>query len=311
MLEYQVLYYPDFSPASSWLRRVLMLSDNVIRIVPPDVKPNDSADLLRLQEDIPGCLTAIAPEKGDVAIEPDDKLRFNRAFELLGKKSKKAARTITITVDTNGSLSIAGHVFIHDSKISDFIEQELRTNKLSIESLRGLSPSENFMPVREEASDIILAGLASRIARRLGVDAITDQSMPFAVAALLGVGRSAANDGSAEGALLSAIAALMIPASVAKISAREFREIRDSYAGIRGAFKSLTAELASRHRLTRTGSPAEFATRIEAVVKEFDREYRQYRSSRYARRFRSWAPLSRRTGISFRGRFFPSFIRVT
>jgi CRP-like cAMP-binding protein len=292
MIEYRVLYYPNFSPASDWLRRVLMLSDSVIRIVPSDVKPDDSEDLLRLQETIPGCLSGIAPEEGDVAIEPGDEPRLRKAFALLGKKSKTRSRKITVTIARDGSLSIAGHVFLHDSKISEFIERELRNNKLSIESLRKLSPSERFIPVREEASNIILAGLASRIARRLGVDAITDQPMPFAVAALLGVGRLGPNDGTAEGALLSAIAMLTIPASVVRISAKEFREIRDSYTGIREAFKSLTAELAARHRLTRTGTPAEFARRVEAVARDFAREYREYRHSRYARQFRSWGPLS-------------------
>jgi hypothetical protein len=41
MLQYRVLYYPDFSPDSVWLRRVLMLTDSVMRIVPSDVKPDD------------------------------------------------------------------------------------------------------------------------------------------------------------------------------------------------------------------------------------------------------------------------------
>jgi hypothetical protein len=292
MIKYRVLYYPDFSPSPEWLRRVLLLSDNVVRIVPSDVTPQDADDLLRLQDVIPDCLTAIAPEDSDIAIEPGDEPRLTRAFELLGKRSKKSARTIKVIISPDGSLSVAGHVFLHDSKLSKFVLQQLEANKLSIESLKGLSPSERFIPVRQEASNLILAGLASRIAGRLGIDAITDQPMPFAVSALLGVPpQRATDDGSAEGALLSAIANLMIPASVTRIPAKQYAAIRDSYAGVREAFKALTAELAVRHRLGRIDSPGEFAQRVEAVAQDFAREYREYRNSRYARRFKSWAPL--------------------
>ena len=70
MNKYRVLYYPDFSPPPEWLRRVLLLSDNVVRIVPSDVTPEDAEDLRRLQDVIPDCLTAIAPEDSDIAIEP-------------------------------------------------------------------------------------------------------------------------------------------------------------------------------------------------------------------------------------------------
>jgi hypothetical protein len=291
MVEYRVLYYPDFSPKSIWLRRVLMLSDNVLRMVPSDVKPQDSDDLRQLQDTIPGCLTSVPPIDIDVAIEPRDESRFTRAFEVLGRKSKKDSSTIEFTVSPDGLLSMAGHVFLHDGKLSHFIEHQLRRNGLLIDSFRELTPSGRFVLVRKEASDIILAGLASRMARRLGVDAITDQPMPFAVAALQGVPQRVSVIGAAEGALLSAIATMMIPASVASIEPRKYRQIRESYAGIREAFKALTAELAARQRLNRIDSPEEFAKRVDAVAREFAREYRQYRSSRYARRFKLWTPL--------------------
>ncbi len=178
MVEYRVLYYPDFSPDSTWLRRVLLLSDQVIRIVPSDVKPDDPDSLRRFQDAIPGCLTAVAPYDADVAIEPGDERRLRLAFQLLGKRYKKDSRSIEITV-SNGGLSVAGHVFLHDSKLSDFVIHQLRSNRLLIESFRELTPSARFIPVRKDASEVILAGLASRIARRLGVDAITDRPMPL------------------------------------------------------------------------------------------------------------------------------------
>jgi hypothetical protein len=136
-----------------------------------------------------------------------------------------------------------------------------------------------------------LAGLASRIASRLGVDAITDQPMPFAVAALRGIPQQTSDDGAAEGALLSAVATLMIPVSVAKIPPQRYLEIRESFAEIREAFKAVTTELAARHRLKRVEDAEEFGRRVDAVARDFARQYREYRKSRYARQIRSWAPM--------------------
>lgn len=291
MVEYRVLYYPDFSPDSTWLRRILLLSDKVIRIVPADVTPDDPDNLRRLQDVIPECLTSVAPEDSDVAVESGDAERLERAFQLLGKTYQKDSQKIEITVSSSGGLSVAGHVFVHDSKLSKFVQQRLKANRLLVDALRETTPSGRFILVRKDASNIILAGLASRIAGRLGVDAITDLPIPFAVSALRGVPQRAADDGAGEGALLSAVATLMIPASIATLSPQRYLEIRESYAEIREAFKGMTTELAARHRLRRGESAEEFARRVDTVARDFARQYREYRSSRYARRFRSWTPL--------------------
>jgi hypothetical protein len=289
MLQYRVLYYPDFSPDSMWLRRVLMLTDEVIRIVPSDVKPDDSEDVLRLQDVIPQCLTSVPPHPADAAIEPGEQPRLKRAFELLRKRHTQKSREITLIIGPDGNMSVLGHVFLHESKLSDFVMRELKRNNLLMDPF----PQEGsrYIPVRRAASELILAGLASRMARRLGVDAITDDPTSFAFGALQGVPRHALDDGAAEGALLSAMAKLLIPASVSRISARRYQEIRNSYASIREAFKAITAELAARHRLGRVDNPEEFVSRVDSVSSAFASEYRAYRKSRYARRFRTWTPL--------------------
>lgn len=83
----------------------------------------------------------------------------------------------------------------------------------------------------------------------------------------------------------------MIPASVARISPQRYLEIRESFAEIREAFKGVTTELAARHRLRRVGNAEEFGHRVDIVARDFARQYREYRNSRYARRISSWAPL--------------------
>jgi hypothetical protein len=120
MPPYRVLYYPAFSPDSRWLRQVLMVTDGVTRIVPSDVEPEDSEDLLRLQEAIPGCLRRMPPGKSDVAIELEDQPRLDRVLRLLSQRKRKGTKQITIEISA-GKISVAGHVFIHKSKVSEFV----------------------------------------------------------------------------------------------------------------------------------------------------------------------------------------------
>lgn len=289
MNDYRVLFYPGFSPDPVWARKILLLCDGITRIVPNDVRLDDPADLLRLQSTLDGCIASVAPERADVALQPSDADLLNRAFRILSQKERGRPRRIEIEISTDGTLSIQGHVFVHDTKMSDEVQAQLRRHGLMIAGFDNVT--EGFIVVKKEASDIILAGLASRMARRLGLDAVTDRGMPFAFGTLRGMPRQDANDGTAEGAVLTAIASVMIPTNVAHLTPTSYRELRNSFGEVREAFKVLTEELARVHRLNRVTDPHEFATRVTSIANEFGVEYRKYRRSRYARRFKSWAPL--------------------
>lgn len=145
LADYQVLYYPDFVPDGIWLRRILLLADGVVRIVPTDVSPEDSADILRIREALPDCLTSVAPDSHDVAIEDGEHLRLARIFELLGGQRRDSGSEVTVEISTDGGLSVADHVFVHDAKLSAFVLDQLRMNDLcetnSAESLRSVSLS--------------------------------------------------------------------------------------------------------------------------------------------------------------------------
>lgn len=154
----------------------------------------------------------------------------------------------------------------------------------------GQLAGERFVVVRKEASDVILASLASRMANRLGVDAITDKPLPFAVSTLSGAS-DRPQAGVAKGALLSALARVSIPGAVGNLSTHDYCDLRDSYTGIREIFKRLTADYAQSSRATRTGDPERFAERVESVATEFHKEFSAYRKTRFARKFRIWTPL--------------------
>jgi hypothetical protein len=299
MPDYNVLYYPDFTPKALWLRRVLLLADSVTRIVPPDVKPNDSEDVLAVQEAVPGSLTSVAPEPRDTAIERGDEERYRRVFGAVAQQRRPDADEIRITVSGGGHLAIANHEFVHDAKLSDFVLNQLRVNNLMIDGLGDLA-GDHFVVVQRDASDVILAGLAAKIAARLGIDAITDKPLPFAATALSDIDIDAAA-GSAEGALLTALARTSIPAAVAHLRPDEYAELRSSYAPIREAFKSLTRELAQVHRLDRMNDPSELAKRVEATANDFHQRFIAYRDGRDARAFKKWTPLFIATALAIPG----------
>jgi hypothetical protein len=287
MNEYTLLYYPDFHPDSVWLRRVLLLSDNVTRIVPSDVDLRDPEELCALQESIPDCVRKIAPQEHDVRIESQNLPRLAKAFSLLARsRPKRSRKKIEITI-SNGSMSISGHVFLHSAKISPVIHEELNRHRLIIDGFG----EGGFLVVDEAASHLILSAIAENISRRTGFDSITDKPIPFALNALNGLGVSGASPADAEGSLLSSLASVLIPAGVGSLDQRRYRLLRESCASIRGAFKGLTAELARINRLDRIEDPRVLREQVAIATQEFVREYQNFRKTRYARGFKSWAPL--------------------
>ncbi len=291
---YTLLYYPGFHPDAVWLRRVLLLADNLTWIVPTDVDTRDPENLLELQESNPGCLQSISPEAHDVAIEEHDMPRLAKAFAFLAKSHPKRSNKrveITIEISNTGSLSVLGHVFLHHAKVSPAIFDELRRNRLIIDGFQ-LPGTEGFLVVDQNASSLILTNIAANISRRVGFDAITDEPIPFALKALndLGVKQALVVD-AAEGALLSSLASVLIPLEVTTLTPRDYRNLREAYASIRTAFKELTEELSRVNRLNRIQDPRFLRDRVKTAATEFFKEYQAFRKSRYARGFKKWTPL--------------------
>jgi hypothetical protein len=293
MTSYSLLYYPDFQPDAVWLRRVLLLADNVTRIVPSDVELRDPPNLLALQDCIPDCLRRISPQQGDVAIEEENLPRLAKAFSLLARpRGKSPKKKVTILISKDGSQSLVDHVFLHNSKISEAIKEELRRNDLILDGFEKMSGQDGFLVVDEAASDLILSCIAGNISRRTGFDAITDKPIPFALNALnnLGLGRMQ-DSGVPEGALLASIASLLVPAEVGSLEPVEYRKLREAHAAIRAAFKELTVDLARINRLDHIDDPKNLSVGVDATAREFVKEYEAFRKSRYARGFKKWAPL--------------------
>ena len=68
-MEYTVLYYPSFQPDIGWLRKILLLTDHVARIVPKDADTEDPTPLLDLLNVVPEGLTNLPPNPYDVSLD--------------------------------------------------------------------------------------------------------------------------------------------------------------------------------------------------------------------------------------------------
>jgi len=145
--------------------------------------------------------------------------------------------------------------------------------------------------VQEAASDLILSAIAENISRRTGLDAITDKPIPFALNGLNNLGVTEIVPGGAEGALLTSLVSVLIPAEVALLDVRKYRDLRESYVSIRGAFKELTANLARINRLDRIQDPKTLSDQVRVASQDFVTQYVNFRKSTYARNFKRWAPL--------------------
>jgi hypothetical protein len=241
--------------------------------------------------------------------------RLKKAFAWLAQAQGRGAKTkVEITISNDGSVSIAGHVFLHSAKVSPFIYEELRRNALMLSGFEGLVrqlSGHEFIVVEETASDLILSAIAENISRRKGLDAITDKPIPFVVKALNDLGHIGTRDSSGlEGLVLSSLASVLIPTEVGIVKPNEYREIRESYAPIRNAFKKLTAELARTDRLHRIQDPQELRDAVQGTAQTFVREYDTFRKSRYAQAFRSWAPLYVGGLLSITGTIVPLPVKI-
>jgi hypothetical protein len=215
MENYNVLYYPHFQPSTRWLRAILLFTDSVTRIVPKDVVPEDSEELKELIQEIPDCVKSIAPNDSDIDIDDRSMQRMNKAFRQIAENVSSIKHgKVNLWIDGD-RISVGGYTFLHERKVSERIRNALLENKLLDPKLQGIvtdSRTDETYLVPIQASNLILSHIADCIARRTGLDAVTDENLSFILNALndmeVSLGRPT---GATEGSLLSAIASINVP----------------------------------------------------------------------------------------------------
>ena len=291
-----VLYYPNFEPNPKWLRSVLLLVDEVVRIVPEEAEHADSPATRQLLDAMPGCLKRISPLPEDKSFDSLNFHRLQKAFRhIRDKNSGKPKKNFDLTIHQDGSVQMKGNAWLSNEKVEQRVRDLLFEYDLAADTTNpftGLAPFKNAILANEEASGLIVSYIADRVSRRTGLDTMTDEPVAFAVRSLDALGISDKSlDREGEGALASAIAQFVVPASVERISSTDYAELRESFADVREAFQELVRVVASHAKLNRAQSGNVLELRLKTAIEDFQREWYLYRKSRFARRLKQWAPM--------------------
>ena len=294
---YSVLYYPHFQPDIRWLKSLLLLTDNVLRIVPKEAVPDDSDEMTELIQEIPGALVSKPPM--DVDIEADELTlqRMQKAFKQISEVIyAEGERKIEITLDKNGGISIGGHVFLHHGKVSGRIKEALIEEGMlrpNVERITQNIGIEEYYPIPEPASNLILSHIADKMARRLGLDTVTDEQLYFTTNSLNDLNVAIGEPmGSAEGLLLSAISEILIPDQIEHLDIKTYIDLRESYTDIRFALKRYVTELSSINRLGRIQDISILKDRIRDIAEETKQESDQLMKTKFAKKFNRWTPFA-------------------
>lgn len=312
MSAWPLLYYPDFHPSSTWLRSVLLLVDDVKRIVPEDVDTRDPEDLKELAGEL-GVLSPVSPSDTQIRPIGEDLAWLERTFELIAAERKLSGkRPVSILVRKSGSIQIQGWTSLFDRKLSDQVRLLLEKNGLVNERTQkfaaGVGDMEGKTMVVSEASEAILSFIAGSIAKDTGLIATTDHVRDFAMNAMRAqqvMVRAPA--GAVEGLLTGAFATVLVPKEVGQIRLQDYVIFRKASEDMRAAFGDFISKCDEIARLERIESLGGLQSAIEARAKDFEKEYKKFRRRRSAafRAVRDWWPISVGGLLTFAKDFVP------
>jgi len=292
-----MLYYPDFHPAITWLRSVLLVTDEVNRIVPTEFPTDDPPALAEMRDAIDGCLINLPPTAIDISPTGDELVRLDRAFASLQRKPPRSERgnAFEIVIHRDGAISFPGYTLLADAKIADEVRSLLQRHHLQGDAqtahARALHSRAETV-VRRDASYLILSLVADRMARRHGLNTLTDRPLEYAFNALNGLDIPFAKPAhAAEGLLTAAFASVLIRAVIATIRLDDYRILRDGYSDLRAAIRRFVLESNAYCGLQNIGDLALLQERVVKAASEVQREYQKFRKSRFARRIVDWTPF--------------------
>jgi hypothetical protein len=291
-----LLYYPDFHPRLEWLRSILLVTDEVKRIVPADFATDDPEPLKEMIGEVEGCLGSVPPSEVEITPSWDELQRLERAFHEVSKYPAvgSTAGEFTLVIGPHGQWSFPGFTFMADRKISDAVRHALhRTGMIGTRQQRVYAEHlpANSTVVRLEACYLILSLVADHMARRQGFTTITDRPLDYTLNALNGL-KVVAPTNLSEGLLTSAFATVLIPAEVVNLRLNDYRILRESYAGLRASVTRFVQQSNEWCRLDRIEDPHFLEQRLAEAASSLRVEFDHFRKTRFARSIAKWTPFS-------------------
>lgn len=300
MLTVDALYYPGFEMSLDWLKAFLLLHDSVARIVPTDYPFQDSEDLLRFREALPD---AIEDKPSSTELIQFDELQLDhidRAFAEVERRTQERKLHTTIRFRDEGefriSTELVGYVFLHKSKISTDVLRLLNKHDLGParyrEFAKGVTGGTDWIPVKREASHLILSLLADRMALQLGCGTVTSEALDYSLIAVTarGVGPLSGRlpGPTATRLLASLVIETLIPDSLNDAPLDLYIELRKELTDIREPFKELVQEAQSAEGLLDVSDVEMLAERLKAISERISEKIETVQARNRFSRFRKW-----------------------
>lgn len=284
-LPYRCVAYPAFEPDHEWLRKMLLFTDEIYRIIPLHETGGDSDQLKRLIAATNGAVKVCEPHPY-IEISEAAATNFGAALNQPQFIKVAASDEIQVVIGPNGTQEVIDWEFLHIEKIGYNVRSELEKRGM----LRASFGDENWEIVPRGVGNLVVGMLADRIAEENGLDAITDQPLAFALNSL----NQCREECSAriEGIIASTVASVHVPKSIALLSTEDYVELRKAHESVRAEFARMVRDLKEVQRISSKLSPPVFATRIEEIVGHIGSEMQRFRDSREASKFNEWIPFS-------------------
>lgn len=294
-----LLYYPDFYPDPIWLRAVLLLTDNVKRIVPDDVALEDS-DALKIISGEIGGLSEFRPKQNHIEPYGNAAAWLEKTLDILGNETRlDHSQKVKILISNRGSYEFPGKVFLFDKKLSDRVRSLLEKNRLIDHNAHklaaALSDVKNSVIVPAAAANAILSMIADGIARDEGFIPITDQPLDFAMNSLSGLDiYPRAPHGASQGILAGAFASILVPKEIGEISSKDYIILRHRSEDLRNAFGKFVRQCHETCRLDLIENTTKLQQKILDCAQEVDEEFKKFQltSNKTLRFIKNWWPLT-------------------
>jgi hypothetical protein len=276
-----------------------MVYDKVWTVIPKDIRHELSRETQEHAEAIPNSFGTLSPVDSDKSLGKVSLDRLDKAFEQIKERKTRAGKKneIVLTINKrNFDISIDDYSFLHYDKFNREVYALLKKHNLcssDVSSIyRIIGGSKDFLPVDSVATNIIMSNLADNMARRKGLNTITDQNIAFLVTSLNSLeGRSPLHLDSRDW-LISSVIKFEIPSDIQFMSLNNYKILRKSYADMRFAFHNAIASLNSVFRLDRIDDMELLRDKVNVVMADLDKEIIDYKKTGFGKKVLRWITFS-------------------
>jgi hypothetical protein len=295
-MPFQALYYPSWNPPVEWVRSTLLVFDQIQVIRPTEVENPDYHEANRAVFDLlPHAFGEIRKQHYEMTLDPHNRAVLVSTFDLIARRLKRDKRPRRILPTPRaGGIAVPGHVFLHLSKIPEFVKDALEQRKLinlpAEQMVRKLGNLDDFRVVQEDASNVVLALIADHYGKASALRTVTDQHLGYLNVAL---NQNAARKRDAAAMnLAAAILRFQIPKNIAELSPEQYVALRERCDDLREPFQHAVRTICDDNLLAGIESRRQFEEAVHSAAREFSLGVERLMKSSFGERVKTWVPIS-------------------